>query len=148
MRGLVTAKQIGRLCGWCLAAFALAFTLLSIVSGTLCTGADGHVALEPAQVGRCVDGGAATDGVDRRSAVATAAPSFPDAGCGPCTDLALSVGGWVGNAKLAPIDGDPMVAVAAGLPAALLHEALPNPPLQAHERPPATHPARRVTLRC
>ena len=83
LRRSSTAICLAWLRGWGLFAFASAIGVLGLVPGTLCLGADGHVAIEAAQAGRCI-GGEATP--EAPPAPELSAPP-PASHCGPCTDL-------------------------------------------------------------
>jgi hypothetical protein len=88
-------KRCARLAS--LAATILVFVGTAASWGTLCIGADGHVAFEAAAAGNCV-GETPSGGAPSGAASATAAAgAWPC--CGPCTDLDRIGADWLaGNA--------------------------------------------------
>lgn len=86
LRRSTIGRCLGWLRGWGPAAFTLAIAAIGVLPGTLCLGSDGHVAIEVARAGRCVDG-EQTAGATARSAPARELlPAPPSRDCGPCTE--------------------------------------------------------------
>ncbi len=101
------------------AGLAAAVALLASVGlswGTLCLGADGHVAFEAIVAGQCLD-----DVADAHAGheAAELSPCPSRTGCGPCTDFRGAADAWLTSAT--PERPDPAASPAAILlaPAAL-----------------------------
>jgi hypothetical protein len=147
LRRSITARCLGWLRGWGLAAFASSIGVVVLGPGTLCLGADGHVAIEAVRAGRCID--AAAPGASVRSPAAPELSSPPPAGdCGQCTDLSASSAAWIGGMRPGQADAGPALAEAAALPTAVLPGSLraARPPV--HEGLAATRVMRGTLLRC
>jgi hypothetical protein len=148
LRRAATHSCLGRFPGWALAGLALAIGAIGSFPSALCLGADGHVAIEVTQAGRCVAGGPTAEapaGIPSPSVLTLPAPAGH---CGPCRDLTASSGEWICGTKLVPLETGPILAAVAALPAAALHGPSQHPASSPHERLPAARVLRGTVLRC
>lgn len=119
-------------------ALLLWIPLVALSWGTLCLGSDGHLALEPSLLGRCVDGAEAPDGLSPASLRLTCA------GCGPCLDV-------VGADAICPSRGEPESSAALlGMSRVVTHPPAVLPPREAvfPARGPRTPARAPSVLRC
>lgn len=137
--------------GWlrdlALIVLALGMGSASVVSGILCIGGDGHVAVERSQGGRCV-GGEPMTAASAPFEAPGLSPAGPDSHCGPCTDLVGAPGEWLANAKLAQDGPGPAFAAAATLGGAPWTQSPPMLRAPAARDLPGVPFLRGAVLRC
>jgi hypothetical protein len=107
-----------------LLAFGLALGSSSLLSGTLCVGDDGHIAIEVAKGGKCVDGAVVSEAPIPFEASPRLTSAAPDSDCGPCIDLTATSGERLAGAKLPQADPGPALAMAAFSGAVSAHSPL------------------------